>query len=162
MATPVKHDANADIFRGQLFLFVKGQPIAFAKSASMNRTVSEVDISNKMTGDWEATLPGKKGYTVSTEAMISDAEGQMSFKTLEAMWHASETFEFVMGQAKITEQTNQGGKFEIDTTKDHRKGILMITSLDDTSTAGEIATFSASFKGVGAYEIIDGIPEVGG
>lgn len=72
MATaPVKHDSNTDIFRGQLFLFIGGQPIAFAKSATMQGTTSEIDISNKMMGDWDASLPGNRGYTISSESLLT-------------------------------------------------------------------------------------------
>jgi len=150
MSQPVKHDANSDIFRGQLFLFLGGLPLAFAKSASMQGTTAEVDVSNKMMGDWEAPLPGTKGYTISSESLLSNAEGQMSYQTLEEKWIAGELIDFWMGETIKTEGDNMGGKFEKDTTKPYRQGKVMISSLDLNSNNGEIASSSVSLKGFGA------------
>lgn len=58
---PIKHDSNADIFRGQLFIFVGENPIAFGTSATMNTTTEEIDVTNKMmSGGWKGSLPGQK------------------------------------------------------------------------------------------------------
>lgn len=47
-----KLDSRNDIYRGDLFVFVGGQPIAFASNATLEVTTEEIDISNKMLGDW--------------------------------------------------------------------------------------------------------------
>lgn len=55
-----------------------------------------------------------------------------------------------MGEAKVTDQTNVGGGFELDKTKKYYTGQVMITSLDLTSEVNGIANCSASFTGIGA------------
>lgn len=154
---PIKHDSNTDIFRGQLFIFVDGNPIAYGKDASMNIATEEVDISNKMmSGGWKGSLPGDKSFSITSESLLTQVTGQVSFDTLLAKQIADETVTFSMGQAKVTEKTPTGGKFELDTTKPYYTGTVMITSLDLKSTSGDIATCSSSFTGVGA--LVKGTP----
>lgn len=151
----IKHDSNTDIFRGQLFIFTSEdqKPIAYGKDASLNITTEEIDTSNKMmSGGWKGSLPGKKSFSVTSESLLTQKDGQESFPSLLKKQIADETFPFVFGEAKVTEQTATGGMFELDKTKPYYKGTVMITSLDVKSTDGDIATCSASFTGVGALE----------
>lgn len=149
-ATPIKHDSNDDIERGQFFLFLNDQPLAFCSDCSLEMTTEEVDVSNKMcAGNWNVSLPGKKGFTVSAESLITLKDGAMSFDTLLAKQIEGATLDFFFGFAKATEQTETGGKFEKDTAKKNYIGKVMITSLSLKSTNGQIASSSASFKGVG-------------
>jgi predicted secreted protein len=154
---PIKHDSNTDIFRGQLFIFVGNNPIAYGKDATMNVTTEEIDISNKMmSGGWKGSLPGKKSFSITSESLMTHATGQESFDSLLNKQINDETFPFVIGEAKVTEQTPTGGKFELDRTKPYYSGTVMITSLDVKSTDGDIATCSASFTGIGA--LVPGTP----
>ena len=154
---PIKHDSNTDIFRGQLFIFVGDSPIAYGKDATMNVTTEEIDISNKMmSGGWKGSLPGKKSFGITSESLMTQAAGQESFDSLLNKQINDETFPFVMGEAKVTEQTPTGGKFELDKTKPYYSGTVMITSLDVKSTDGDISTCSASFTGIGA--LVPGTP----
>lgn len=146
----VKHDANTDLVRGQLFLFVDDQPIAFASSCSLEVSADEIDISNKMMGDWAASLPGKKSYTLSSESLLTRLQGAMSFDALLQKMIESETLTFFFGETTVTGQTNTGGTFEKDTAKKNYTGTVMVTSLSLKSDNGAIASCSASFKGVGA------------
>lgn len=155
-AIPIKHDSNTDIVRGQLFLFIGELPIAFASSCSLEITTEEIDVSNKMMGDWAASLPGKKSYTVSSESLLTHLEGAVSFDTLLEKQIAGETLSFVFGEASVTEKTNTGGKFTLDAAKQNYKGTVMITSLSLKSDNGQIASCSAQFKGIGALEPIVG------
>ena len=142
----VKHDSSKDLVRGQLFLFLGENPVAFASSCSLEVSVEEIDISNKMCGDWSASLPGKKSFTISSDD--------------ELLKHVDtgETFQFVVGESTITDKTNVGGSFAIDTTKPNYKGEIMLTSLSLKSDNGQIATCSASFKGVGALQKVEAVP----
>lgn len=153
MATPIKHDSNTDIFRGQLFLFSKGNPMAYGKDASLSISVDEVDVSNKMmSSGWKMSLPGTKSFTVSSESLYTQKKDQESFDSMLQRIIKDETFEFVIGEAKVTNKTATGGQFELDKTKPYYTGTVMITSLDLKSTNGDIATCSSSFTGVGALE----------
>lgn len=151
-ATPIKHDSNTDIVRGQLFLFINDLPVAFATSASLEVTAEEIDVSNKMMGDWAAALPGKKSYTISSESLLTRLEGAMSYDTLLEKLIAGETLSFGFGESLVTDKTNTGGKFALDASKKNYKGTVMITSLSLKSDNGQIASCSSSFKGIGALE----------
>jgi hypothetical protein len=148
-----KHDSNTDIFKGQLFIFVGNNPIAYGKDASMNIATEELDVSNKMlSGGWKASLPGKKSFTISSESLLTQKQGQESFDSLLDKQLNDETFRFYMGEAKVNNQTPTGGEFELDKSKKYYTGTVMITSLDLKSTDGDISSCSASFVGVGALE----------
>lgn len=155
--TPIKLDSNTDIYRGEFFVFCDGNPLAFCTDATLEITTEEIDVSNKMcAGNWNVSLPGKKSYTVSAESLITMKEGAMSYKELLKKQIAGETLPFIFGGAKVTNQTETGGEFAPDTTKEHFKGTVMITSQSLKSTYGQIASSSTSLKGVGALEIVEG------
>ncbi|MFV0326888.1 MAG: phage tail tube protein [Bacteroides xylanisolvens] len=158
MAGPVKHDSNADIYRGQLFMFrgVDKKPIAFGTDASLSVSTEEVDVSNKMvSGGWKVSLPGIKSFTASSESLLTYATDQESHDSILKGQIAGETFPFILGQAVVTNQTPTGGEFALDTSKPYYKGTVMTTSLEVKSTNGSISTCSASFTGVGALEIVE-------
>lgn len=151
-----KLDSRTDIYRGELFVFVGDQPIAFASTATLEVTTEEIDISNKMMGSWSGYLPGKKSYTISSESLVTRKEGTMSFDTLLAKQIASETLNFYFGEASSTDKDNFGGTFDKDTKKMNYTGEVMITSLSVTSEAGQIAKCSSSFKGIGGLAQVAG------
>lgn len=148
----VKHDASTDLVRGELQLFIGDTPIAFSSSCSLDISVEEIDISNKMCGSWAASLPGKKSFTLSCEALLTRLTGAMSYDTLLEKISSDEVLEFFFGEATVTNRTNTGGEFAKDPTKKNYTGKCMITSLSLKSDNGQIASCSASFKGVGSLE----------
>lgn len=151
-----KLDSRTDIYRGELFVFVGDQPIAFASSATLEVTTEEIDISNKMMGDWSGSLPGKKSYTVSSESLVTRKEGAMSYDTLLAKQIAGETLSFFFGEAKATDKDNFGGTFDKDATKKSYTGEVMITNMSISSEAGQIAKCSSAFKGIGGLSPVEG------
>ena len=165
-----KLDSRRDIYRGQLFLFLDDLPVAFAKTATLEVTTEEVDITNKMMGDWSGSLPGRKSYTISSESLITrkelgeagEATGadklEMSFDRLLKAQIDGRTLSFKMGKAKAEDKDNFGGTFKLDTTEINYTGEVMITSLSVTSESGNIATLSASFKGIGGLSQVDATP----
>lgn len=156
-----KLDSRTDIYRGQLFVFVGELPIAFASTATLEVTTEEVDISNKMMGDWTGSLPGKKSYTVTSESFITRKEGEMSYDTLLATQIEGTTLKFFFGEATSADKDNFGGTFTPDKTQMNYTGEVMITSLSVTSEAGQIATCSVSFKGIGGLVQVEGSGEEG-
>lgn len=150
--TPIKYDSNADVVRGSLMLFLDGQPLAFEKTSTLNISADSIDTSNKMCGDWSASVSGKKSFSISSEALVTRKEGAMSYDTLVDALANGTHLDFVFGTPKVTDQTNVGGKFEIDETKPGYKGSVWCNSLDLVSNAGELCTCSAAFTGTGALE----------
>lgn len=159
--TAVKLDSGKDIVRGQLFLFLGENPVAFASSCSLEVSIEEIDISNKMMGSWAGSLQGKKSFTISSESLLTRVDGAVSYDELLAKVNTDETFTFFIGEAKVANQTNTGGEFTLDTSKINYKGEVILTSLSLKSDVGQIASCSASFKGVGALEKV-GPVSVGG
>lgn len=151
-------DSNTDLEsgrNGQLFLFIGDLPVAFASSCGLDVSTEEIDISNKMCGDWAASLPGKNSFTLSCESLLTRKVGAMSFDTLLAKQIAGETLDFFYGAATVSEISNTGGTFEKDPAKQNYQGKVMITSLSLKSDNGQIASCSASFKGIGAISPMD-------
>lgn len=157
----VKLDSSKDIIRGQLFLFLGESPVAFASSCSLDISIEEIDISNKMMGDWAGSLPGKKSFTINSESLLTRKEGATSYDELLAKVGTDETFTFFIGEAAVANKTNTGGEFSLDTAKINYKGEAMLTSLSLKSDNGQIASCSASFKGIGALEKVDPVPAGG-
>lgn len=160
----IKLDSSKDIYRGELFVFAKSDdpgeldmlPLAFATTATLEITTEEVDISNKMMGGWAGSLPGKKSYTVSSEALITRKGGALSYDTLLKAQIDGKVLDFFFGEAKVADQDNNGGTFTPDETKKNYTGRIMITSQSLTSEAGQVAKLSVSFKGIGALEQVEG------
>lgn len=150
-----KLDSSVDIFRGELMLFVGEDPIAFGSSAGLDLSTEELDISNKMMGDWAGSLAGKKSFTISSESLLTRKQGAMSFDALLAKQIAGDPLEFFFGSAKATDQDNFGGTFEKDKAQVNYTGKVIITSLSIKSDNGQIVSVSASFKGVGAIQPVE-------
>lgn len=151
----VKLDSSKDIYRGELMLFVGEDPIAFASSAGLDLSTEELDISNKMMGDWAGSLAGKKSFTVSSESLLTRKEGAMSFDKLLEKQIAGEPLDFFFGSAKAEDKDNFGGTFSKDTAQKNYTGKVIITSLSLKSDNGQIVSCSASFKGVGALKPVE-------
>ena len=152
-----KLDSSVDIFRGELMLFVGEDPIAFGSSAGLDISTEELDISNKMMGDWSGSLSGKKSFTISSESLLTRKEGAMSFDTLLEKQIKGDPLDFFFGSAKATDKDNFGGTYTKDTEQKNYTGKVIITSLSIKSDNGQIVSVSASFKGVGALKPVEGI-----
>lgn len=147
-----KLDSSVDIFRGELMLFVGEDPVAFGSSAGLDISTEELDISNKMMGDWAGSLAGKKSFTISSESLLTRKEGALSFDTLLEKQIAGDPLDFFFGSAKAADKDNFGGTFTKDTAQVNYTGKVIITSLSIKSDNGQIVSVSASFKGVGALD----------
>lgn len=158
-----KLDSRTDIYRGQLFLFDgSGNPLAFATTATMEVTTEEIDISNKMMGGWSGSLPGRKSYTMSSEALVTKKQGAFSYQTLLNAQITDSTLGFQLAEATCADQDNFGGTFNPDEDNDYYSGEVMITSLSLTSEQGNIAKLSVSFKGIGGLSVNGEVPEGSG
>ena len=156
MAAEKKLDSSKDIYRGELMLFVGEDPIAFGSSAGLDISTEELDISNKMMGDWAGSLAVKKSFTLSSESLLTRKEGAMSFDTLLDKQILGEPLDFFFGSASAADKDNFGGTFSKDLTQKNYTGKVIITSLSIKSDNGQIVSVSASFKGVGALNPVAG------
>ena len=151
-----KLDSSEDILKGELMLFIGEDPIAFGTSAGLDISTEELDISNKMMGDWAGSLAGKKSFTISSESLLTRKKGVMSFDTLLDMQIKGDPLDFFFGSADSADKDNFGGTFTPDKTQKNYTGKVIITSLSIKSDNGQIVSVSASFKGVGALKPVEG------
>lgn len=152
-----KLDSSKDIHRGELMLFIGEDPVAFGSSAGLDISTEELDISNKMMGDWTGSLAGKKSFTISSESLLTRKEGALSFDTLLEKQIAGDPLDFFFGSAEAADKDNFGGTFTKDTAQVNYTGKVIITSLSIKSDNGQIVSVSASFKGVGALTPVESV-----
>lgn len=156
---PVKHDSITDIVREQFFIFIDGKPMAFGISCSLDTGNTDIDISNKMVSSGsEATLPGISNWSISSESLVTNKTGQMSFHTLLKLSLEKKVVDIIYGLSLVSEATLAGGIFEPDLSNDHYKGKAYINSLNHNSTNGDMAKCSVTMKGSGALVPVDGTP----
>lgn len=152
------YNETTDLIRGEdMMLYVRENtgtdlapvwadtPVAYATSNSVSYSLDTIDTSNKLTGNWKSALPGQIGWTVSTEALISNATGHMSFQTLETMMIARTPIMVKFGKV--------GAGFALDTTTTYRSGYAIITALDLNTERGGICTSSITLQGNGKLTV---------
>lgn len=149
----VSYNEGTDLVRGEdMMLYVKDGanyvPIAYATSNSISYSLDTVDTSSKMSGNWKSSMPGQIGWTASSEALISNTTGHMSFAKLEALMIAREPILVKFGNV-----TAASAEFTLDATKPSRSGSAIITALELSSEKGGICTSSITLQGNGALTL---------
>ena len=140
---------STDLVRGEdMMLYVMvasvATPIAYATSNSLSYSLDTLDTSSKMSGDWKSAMPGQIGWTVSTDALISNTSGHVSFAKLEELMTAR-----IPIQVKFGTVTDASAEFALNASKPVRTGKAIITSLEMTSEKGGICTSSITLQGNG-------------
>lgn len=146
-------DSSSDIFTGKLWLFIGDNPVAFEKSCKLTLSTDEIDISNKSMGDWAGSMAGKKSFTITSDSLTTYTTGLTSVSTLMAAQINSTVLTFKLAVATASDADAFGGTFTPDTENESYTGKCIITSLEVTGEAGQIATCAATFKGIGALSI---------
>ena len=147
---------SQDIIKGgHLMVFIKVgatyKPIAFATSHTFSKTLNTQEISCKDFGDVAAVLPQNYSWTMQTDNLYS-INGykaiNSAFKNMEKVkvYFGESTYDQLQAQASIVDVD---GATEWGLDGFGEEGDAYITSLDVTATAGENATFSATFTGSG-------------
>ena len=149
----VSYNEGTDLVRGEdMMLYVKDGanyvPIAYATSNSISYSLDTVDTSSKMSGNWKSSMPGQIGWTASSEALISNTTGHMSFARLEALMIARNPILVKFGNV-----TAASAEFTLDATKPSRSGSAIITALELSSEKGGICTSSITLQGNGALTL---------
>lgn len=140
---------------GDLMLFLnkgsKKVSIAFATNHSISISAETTDTTHKdVKGGWTSSNVKTLSWEVSTENLYSnDGEG-VTFGDLYDLMVAKTEIEGVFGvNAGSTQEVPTGG-WVAPTSGDYFSGKVIITSLEANAPAGDNATFTCSFKGVGA------------
>ena len=149
----VTYNESTDLVRGEDMMLYVGEtvggvttylPIAYATSNSISYSLETVDTSSKMSGNWKSSMPGQIGWTASSEALISNTTGHMSFAKLEALMIARTPILVKFGNV-----TASSSEFTIDAAKPSRSGSAIITALELSSEKGGVCTSSITLQGDG-------------
>ena len=143
------YDVNTQLVLGEeMYLYVTtgNTPIAFATTCSVQIDGETIDTSNKMSGRWNSNLAGKNGYTISSDALYTQAEGLYSFDALMTKMIEGGKLEWTIGKAK--DYVN--GDYDLDETKPHYKGEGFVTSLSLNAGNNEVANCSITITGSGS------------
>lgn len=152
---------NADIVKGnELWMFIgayddtKGldqqtaNPVAFATSHSLNRSVNTNSVSSKDHGNAAYVTLGEGSWTTSTENLYSVD----SFDTLNDLFQAGQKVYVQFG--KLGNYTQQGdvenGNGPWTMGNSYMFGAGYMTSLQASGGTGDSATFSAEVTGLGS------------
>ena len=141
---------NADIIKGgHLMVFLNDEPIAFATSHSLSKTMNTQEISTKDHGDFSAVLPQNITWEITTENLFAESD----YATLVDSMLAGQPVDVVFANAASWVKTgidNSSKTWTPDSAGTQLSGKALITSLTANANTGENATFSATFTGVGA------------
>lgn len=143
---------NSDIIKGgHLMVFLNNNPIAFATSHSMSKTLNTQEISSKDHGDYGAVLPQNITWEITTENLYSLS----GYQTLNTAFNQMQEVTIYFGESSYNQATTQDSIVGVDGATDWtatgfgESGKAYITSLQVTAAAGDNATFSATFTGNG-------------
>lgn len=152
MSTAVEYNSLKDIYTGQMFIYLGDNPLSFCKTATLKLSQDTLDAANKMAANWDVPLGGKKSYDITTESMLTNKTGELSYNDIIAAIVNGSTFNFWFGSvveaAGVTDTTAK--TYTKDTTKPSFTGVVLPTECEIKSENGSIATCSGTFKGVGA------------
>lgn len=153
------YDVNTQLVKGDdLFLYLftatgitattqlnsgNTEVVAFATSCSLQIDGETIDTSNKMSCDWNSNLAGKNGYTVSADALYTDASGATSFDAILGYMVSRKA----IGWAIATHTGDCSGDFTIGDVV--AAGYGLITSLSLNAGNNEVASCSVSITGSG-------------
>ena len=147
---------STDIIKGShLMVFIDDngtfKPIAFATSHTFSKQLNTQEISCKDFGDVAAVLPQNYSWTMQTDNLYSINGYQAVNNAFKDMAKVLVYF----GETNYRQTSTQASIVDVDVASDWSKegfgeqGYAYITALDVTASAGENATFSATFTGTG-------------
>ena len=140
---PTSYNSNTDLVKGNnLMLFVGSTPIAFAKTCDLSISSASIDTTNKMSGNWKASLAGQNSYTISSDFLYTTVVGDTSFDALLISQSAGTSITFTIGIADATTFALTGtGMYS---------GTAHITALSMKAEDNAIVSCSVSLEGSGA------------
>lgn len=117
---------------GSSYTVLKGE-----QSNSVNRSSESIDISDKDTGAWGSTMPGKKSLTLDVTVYADNTDAQQ--KAMLNAFYKDQTVKVFVGKMGDGNTPAEGEMFD-----------AVITSINDTNDAGAVATRAMSLASKGA------------
>lgn len=155
-----KWDINQDLIQGDrlnLWLITGSTSgsgydvLAYATSCSVQVDQETIDTSSKFSCRWNATMGGRASYTISADALYTNATGVTSFDTLLALMLDGKNVKWAIGQEQDytvdDEHACEDNPHTLDTTKPYYTGEAIISSVSLEAGNNEIASCSISMTG---------------
>ena len=142
---------NNYIFGEELQLFLGGKSIAKAKTHTLTITSDTIDVSSKDDGFYGASIPGKINWEISAENIYTEK----AFDDLYAKAQARQVFDVVFGRVANynAEGLGENENWSPDSVKHTTyTGKVTLTNMTLNANNGEVTSFSATLKGVGALK----------
>lgn len=117
---------------GDTYNVLKGE-----QNNSVNRSAESIDISDKDSGAWGSTMPGKKSFTLDVTVYADNTDEQQ--KAILKAFYTDQTVKVFVGKLGEGNTPAEGEAFD-----------AVITSISDTNDAGAVATRSMSLASKGA------------
>lgn len=117
---------------GSTYSVLKGE-----QNNSVNRSAESIDISDKDTGAWGSTMPGKKSFTVDVTVYADNTDALQ--KAVLNAFYTDQTVKVFVGKMGEGNTPAEGEAFD-----------AVIVSIGDTNDAGAVATRSMSLASKGA------------
>lgn len=117
---------------GNTYTVLKGE-----QNNSISRSSESIDISDKDSGAWGNTMPGKKSLTLDVTVYADNTDEQQ--KAMLNAFYADQVVKVFVGKLGEGNTPSEGELFE-----------AVITSINDTNDAGTVATRSMSLASKGA------------
>lgn len=144
----VAYNEAKDLRKGEeVMLFHNDKPIAYCTSINPDFSVGEDDVSSKMSGEWDSSLPGRISYSYNVESMVSVNKDHVSYDLLLYLQLQREPILVKECTTSMTVDPTSGDK-TFKAVKVLRQFKCIITNLAPKSSAGERDTFSCTLKGV--------------
>lgn len=143
---------NSDILKGsKLMVFLDNSAIGFATSHSLSLTTNTTEVSTKDHGDYPSVIAQSISWEVTAENLYSDAGEQ----TYMSVMLAKTPVDIVFAPASNYSNTDEKGIIDVSPAKAWTEGTAiatgkaLITSFSINAPAGDNATMSVTFTGVG-------------
>ena len=124
---------------GDTYTVLKGE-----QSNSVNRSAESIDISDKDTGTWGSTMPGKKSLTSDFNVYTADDDEHQ--KAILKAFYAGQAIKVFVGKLGNDKTPTSGELFDAE-----------IMSVGDTNDAGAVSTRAISVASKGKPKLyLDG------
>lgn len=117
---------------GGQYAVLKGE-----QTNSVNRSAESIDVSDKDTGSWGSTIPGKKSFTVDVTVYADNTDANQ--KAILNAFYTDETVKVFIGKMGEGNTPSEGEAFD-----------AVVVSVSDTNDAGAVATRAMSLASKGA------------
>ena len=134
--------------------------LALATTCSLNFNVDSFDTTSKDSGSWQASLPGMRSWSLSTDNLYCPAADKLlalaiNRVTLKLYWIPAENTEALNQVSHDPALTVDGNTFM------YYVGDAWINSYTANAANNEAANYTVNFTGTGALVPSDTLPTVG-